>query len=143
MPLAIKGRNKGVMTMSARSGSYNGQILELYKEGPNTSVYLNIIMPNGFKGYHLHRKKGANYVCIKGQIVVSLYVPGSTTREEHYLEFGNTLHIPKGIATGLMNISPHNDAWLVNYPDIPYDPTDKDEQVEYSLEELESGVIHP
>jgi dTDP-4-dehydrorhamnose 3,5-epimerase-like enzyme len=50
------------------------------------------------------------------------------------------LFIPKNIATGLENIGTE-EAWLINYPDPAYDPGLKDEQVEYTREELESGVI--
>ena len=32
------------------------------------------------------------------------------------------------------------DGWLVNYPDPPYDPSLKDEQVEYTQEELERAA---
>jgi hypothetical protein len=44
------------------------------------------------------------------------------------------------VATGLENIGTE-EAWLINYPDPPYDPSLKDEQVEYTKEELESGLI--
>ena len=50
------------------------------------------------------------------------------------------LFIPKEIATGLLNIG-QEEAWLVNYPDPPYDPGLVDEQVEYTKEELEQGII--
>ena len=53
---------------------------------------------------------------------------------------GRTRPIPKNVATGLENIG-EDEGWLVNYPDPPYDPALKDEQVEYTLEELETGVL--
>ena len=50
------------------------------------------------------------------------------------------LFIPPNVATGLHNIG-DEEAWLVNYPDPPYDPGLKDEQVEYTEKELEDGVV--
>ena len=44
------------------------------------------------------------------------------------------------VATGLENIG-DEEAWLINYPDPPYDPDLKDEQVEYTQAELEAGVV--
>ncbi|MBI3335190.1 MAG: hypothetical protein HY001_01700, partial [Candidatus Portnoybacteria bacterium] len=45
-----------------------------------------------------------------------------------------------GIATGLQNIG-DEEAWLINWPDPPYDPNLIDEQVEYTEEELEKGIV--
>ena len=50
------------------------------------------------------------------------------------------LFIPPNVATGLENIG-DEEAWLVNYPDPPYDPSLNDEQVEYTQAELEAGVV--
>ena len=50
------------------------------------------------------------------------------------------LFIPIDVATGLENIG-DEEGWLVNYPDPPYDPELKDEQVEYTQAELEAGVV--
>jgi dTDP-4-dehydrorhamnose 3,5-epimerase-like enzyme len=63
-------------------------------------------------------------------------------KSEHVLEAGSPerLFIPKNVATGLENIG-NEEAWLINYPDPAYDPSLKDEQVEYSLEELEAGIV--
>ena len=71
---------------------------------------------------------------------IILYVNG--VREEHLLDAREPkrLYIPANIPTGLENIG-DEEAWLVNYPDPAYDPDLKDEQVEYTLEELESGVV--
>jgi len=62
--------------------------------------------------------------------------------EEHILDASEPkrLLIPKNVATGLQNIG-DEDGWLVNYPDPPYDPSLQDEQVEYTQEELERGVV--
>ena len=63
-------------------------------------------------------------------------------REEHILDASRPtrLFIPVNVATGLENVG-DEEGWLVNYPDPPYDPSLKDEQVEYTLAELEAGVV--
>jgi len=68
------------------------------------------------------------------------YVSGR--RQENVLDAATPqrLFIPANVATGLQNIG-DEEAWLVNYPDPPYDPALKDEQVEYTEEELEAGVV--
>ena len=58
-------------------------------------------------------------------------------RSEYVLDAAKPerLFIPKQIPTGLENVS-REEAWLINYPDPPYDPRLLDEQVEYTQEEL-------
>ena len=70
---------------------------------------------------------------------ITLYQNGK--KEEYILDAQNPqrLFIPKNVATGLLNIG-EEEGWLINYPDPPYDPNLKDEQVEYTEEELEKGV---
>ena len=126
------------------SGQDNGFLIELFKDISNlkTEVYLAATNPGMFKGYHLHRVRAARYVCLKGKMKITLYKPGTAKKEEYILEAEKPqrLFIPKNIATGLLNIG-NEVAWLVNYPDPAYDPHLKDEQVEYSEEELLQGVI--
>ena len=143
---AFEEKVKKVTTFDA-SGNKNGFLIELFKDGDKTDVYLSATAPGAFKGYHLHRVRAARYVCLKGKMKIILYTPkkGKTKveykREEHILDGNNPrrLFIPKNVATGLQNIG-DEDAWLVNYPDPPYDPGLKDEQVEYTQEELEKGI---
>jgi len=118
----------------------NGFLTELFKDGDKTVVYLSVAKPGAFKGYHLHRVRAARYVCLKGKMKIILYVNGK--REEYILDASKPerLFIPKKIATGLENIG-DEEAWLINYPDPPYDPNLKDEQVEYTQEELEQGIV--
>jgi len=138
---------KRVTTRDAE-GNENGFLIEMFKEGDKTVVYLSAALPGAFKGYHLHRVRAARYICLKGRMRIILYVPqtdGGTTawlREEHILDASEVgrLFIPKNVATGLENIG-DEDGWLVNYPDPPYDPSLNDEQVEYTQEELERGVV--
>lgn len=126
----------------------NGFLIELFKNGDKTEVYLSAAKPGAFKGYHLHRIRAARYVCLKGKMRIILYqareANGKTTwvREEHLLDANEPkrLFIPKNVATGLENIG-DEEGWLVNYPDPPYDPNLKDEQVEYTQDELEQGLV--
>ncbi len=132
------------VTTYDHSQNENGFLIELFKsyDGSKTEAYLTAAKPGAFKGYHLHRVRAARYVCVKGKMKITLYVPGSMEKEEHILEAGHPqrLFIPKDVATGLENIG-EEEAWLVNYPDPPYDPELKDEQVEYTEEELLQGIV--
>ena len=117
----------------------NGFLIELFKDQEKTAVYLSCAKPGAFKGYHLHRVRAARYVCLKGKMKIILYVNGK--REEHILSAENLqrLYIPANVPTGLENIG-NEDGWLVNYPDPAYDPNLKDEQLDFTQEELDSGA---
>ena len=134
---------KKVLTYD-HSGNENGFLIELFKDGDKTDVYLTAASPGAFKGYHLHRVRAARYMCVKGTMRITLYsrTGDQWLREEHVLDASSPkrLFIPKDVATGLENTG-DEEAWLINYPDPPYDPSLKDEQVEYTLEELEQGVV--
>ncbi len=121
-------------------GNENGWLIELYKDGRLTTAYLTAAKPGAFKGYHLHRVRAARYVCVRGRMKIILYQDGR--RQEHILDAASPqrLFIPPNVATGLHNIG-EDEAWLINYPDPPYDPDLKDEQVEYTEAELEAGVV--
>ncbi len=118
----------------------NGFLVELYKDGDKTVAYLTAAQPGAFKGYHLHRVRAARYVCIRGKMRIILYK--DKQREEHILDASqpSRLFIPPQVATGLENIG-DEEAWLINYPDPAYDPSLKDEQVEYTQAELEQGIV--
>ena len=128
------------VTTFDHAGHENGWLIELYKDGAKTTAYLTAASPGAFKGYHLHRVRAARYVCVRGRMRIILYVDGK--RQEHVLDAAKPqrLFIPPNVATGLENIG-DEEAWLVNYPDPPYDPDLKDEQVEYTEAELEAGVV--
>jgi len=125
------------------SKAENGFLLELFKDGDKTVLYLTTIKPGMFKGYHLHRVRASRYICIKGKGKITLQKPGESEREEYILDSQNPqrLFIPKDTATGIYNNIGDEEVWLINYPDPPYDPNLKDEQVEYTEEELEKGVV--
>ena len=128
-------------------GVENGFLIELYKDketGEKTECYLTAALPGAFKGYHLHRVRGARYVALKGVMKITTYefADGKWIPTETVLDSQNPtrMFIPKDVATGLENIGTE-EAWLINYPDPAYDPALKDEQVEYTQEELEQGVL--
>ncbi len=130
---------KRVTTYDADGGE-NGWLTELYKDGDKTVAYLTAAKSGAFKGYHLHRVRASRYVCVRGRMKIILYVDGQ--RQEYVLDAAQPqrLFIPANVATGLENIG-DDEAWLVNYPDPAYDPTLRDEQVEYTQAELEAGVV--
>lgn len=129
------------------NGIENGFLVELFKDketGANTDVYLTAAIPGAFKGYHLHRVRAARYVALKGKMKITTYEHDGTkwTPTETILDSTNPqrMFIPKDVATGLENIGTE-EAWLINYPDPAYDPNLVDEQVEYTKEELEAGIV--
>jgi dTDP-4-dehydrorhamnose 3,5-epimerase-like enzyme len=135
------------VTTFAAGKSENGWLIELFKDketSQKTEVYLTAALPGAFKGYHLHRIRAARYVALKGKMKITTYERENNQwiKSEHILDAStpSRLFIPKDVATGLENIG-SEDAWLINYPDPPYDPSLKDEQVEYTQEELEKGII--
>lgn len=134
---------KKVTTKDA-SGSENGFLIELFKDGDKTEVYMSAALPGAFKGYHLHRVRAARYVCLKGKMKIITYEQenGQWLRSEHILDAAepSRLFIPKDTATGLENIG-NEEGWLVNYPLPAYDPSLTGEQVEYNQEELEQGIV--
>jgi dTDP-4-dehydrorhamnose 3,5-epimerase-like enzyme len=136
---------KKVITRDA-SGKDNGWLMEMFKsaDGNKTEVYLSAALPGAFKGYHLHRVRAARYVCLKGRMKIITYErEGDKWVKSETILDGLTsqrLFIPKNVATGLENIG-DEEGWLVNYPDPAYDPSLTDEQVEYTQEELEAGVV--
>src|SRR5581483_11191594 len=122
-------------------------LIELFKDketGQKTEVYFTTTKPGTFKGYHLHRIRRARYVCLKGKVKIITYEQenGKWVRTEHILDANNPqrLQIPKDVATGLETVG-EDEAWIVNYPDPAYDPSLTDEQVEYTQEELEQGIV--
>lgn len=141
MSLARLEDSKKVATFS-HDGSENGFLTELFKDSDKTMLYLTAAKPGAFKGYHLHRVRASRYVCIRGKMKIILYKPGTNEQEEYILDAAipQRLFIPKEVATGLQNVG-DEEAWLVNFPDPPYDPHLKDEQVEYTRQELEQGIV--
>ncbi len=130
-------------------GNENGFLIEMFKDkatGNKTEAYLSAAKPGAFKGYHEHKVRAARYVCVKGRMKIITYTREGDkwVREENILDANapapQRLFIPKNVPTGLENIG-DEEAWLVNYPDPAYDPELKGEQVDYTQEELEQGVV--
>ena len=121
----------------------NGFLIELAKDGEKTLSYLTTIKPGRFKGYHLHRIRKANYVCIRGKVKIILYDIRNKLKQELILDANkpDRLHIPTYTATGLENIC-DEEVWLVNFPNPPYEPRHIEirEQVEYTKEQLEELI---
>lgn len=138
MIATVKTETAKKVTTYDLSKNENGFLIELFKEDKKTPVYLSCAKPGAFKGYHLHRVRAARYICLKGTMKIILYIDGK--REEHVLSADNLtrLYIPPNVPTGLENIG-SEDGWLINYPDPPYDPDLKDEQVDFTQEELDNG----
>ena len=135
-----------IVTTEDHQGNVNGWLMELFKDGDKTLSYLTVTIPGAFKGFHLHRIRSARYICLKGKIKITTYTWNENNvvgrmyeKDEFILLPGDRLSIPNNVATGLENIG-ELDAWLINYPDPAYDPELKDEQVEYTEEELLQGV---
>lgn len=101
--------------------------MELFKDGDKTVVYLTTIVPGGFKGYHLHKVRKSRYACLKGSLVVTM-AKGDTIRYQE-LKAGESMEIGTDIFIGLDNKGTE-EVWLINYPDPPYDPNLKDEQID-------------
>jgi dTDP-4-dehydrorhamnose 3,5-epimerase-like enzyme len=127
---------KKVATYDVDTKEKNGFVIELFKEGKKTTVYMSAISPGGFKGYHEHKIRAGRYVCLKGKVKIILYVDGK--REEYILSADKPqrLYIPPNIPNGLENIG-KEEAWLINFPLPAYDPDLKDEQIDYAREEIE------
>lgn len=119
-------------------GHENGWLMELFKDGDKTIAYLSTALPGAFKGYHLHRVRAARYICIRGTMTIILLI--NNKFERHILNVGDRLNIPNNIPTGLLNAGTE-EGWLINYPDPPYDPVLKNEQVDYTEAELKQRLM--
>lgn len=135
------------VTTFDNQGQTNGWLMELFKDketGQKSESYLTAALPGAFKGYHLHRVRAARYVAVKGKMKITCYENrnGKWVPTEFILSADKPqrLFIPKNVATGLENIG-SEEAWLINYPDPAYDPSLKGEQVEYTKDELEQGIV--
>lgn len=126
------------------TGKPNGFLIELNKtgrRGNKTATYLTAAYPGCFKGYHAHRVRESNYVCIRGRIKVVLVTKYGV--QEYILEETNPvrLNIPINIPTAIINESETDEAWLINCPDPAYDPALTFEQVDLAtIEEATEWV---
>lgn len=125
---------KRVETFNA-DGTHNGYLVELAKDGEKTTVYLTVTKPGAFKGYHLHQRRTSNFVLLKGKLKV--IVVNGKQKEEILLDENSLqrLTVPTNVYTALENVG-NEDAWLINIPVPPYDPHDRDEQLEKTALEI-------
>ncbi len=120
-------------------GSINGYLTELQKDGRLTTAYLTVAFPGCFKGYHLHKVRESNYVCIRGRVVVILFTKEG--RKEIELSSGSfdKLNIPINTPTGIRNDG-RDECWLINFPNPPYDPDLHGEQIDFTEQEAETWM---
>jgi dTDP-4-dehydrorhamnose 3,5-epimerase len=125
------------------SGAENGFLVELYKDGPKTTVYLTAAKPGAFKGYHLHNVRASHYVCIRGKMKITVYENPEKSEKpvpkvEHILDANNPerLWLPTDVYIGLQNIG-DEEAWMINFPEPAYDPSLSGEQLDMSPEQIE------
>lgn len=114
----------------------NGFLVELYKDGPKTVLYLTAAYPKAFKGYHRHTVRASHYVCLRGRMKITV-VEGKE-KVEHILngDQPERLYLPTNVWIGLENIG-DEEAWLINFPEPAYDPSLAGEQEEQTAEEIE------
>jgi dTDP-4-dehydrorhamnose 3,5-epimerase-like enzyme len=115
-----------------KNGRENGSIIELLKDGQKTTLFITTIKPGVFKGYHIHKRRTNRFVCIKGSLELFVYNPNDQKELKLGMdaEYPEVLTIPPRLAIGIENQG-IVDGWLLNFPDPPYDPEDKDEQENY------------
>lgn len=129
---------KKVTTVDSR-GAPNGFLVELYTESEKTLVYLTAAYPKAFKGFHLHTVRSSRYVCLKGRMKITV-VEGQS-KVEHILDGSapERLSLPPDVWIGLENVG-DEEAWLVNFPDPPYDPSLQGEQQEKSPADIRTQL---
>ena len=129
-------------TTADSAGALNGFLIELYKDGPKTTVYLTAAFPKAFKGYHLHTVRESHIVCLKGRMKISI-VEGSQ-RVEHVLDGAapERLLIPTGVWIGYENVG-DEEAWMLNFPRPAYDPVLQAEQREKTQHEIAEQLRMP
>ncbi|TSC62119.1 MAG: dTDP-4-dehydrorhamnose 3,5-epimerase [Parcubacteria group bacterium Gr01-1014_106] len=127
------------VTTKDSEGNPNGFLVELFKDGENTVAYLTAAYPKAFKGYHLHTVRSSHYVCLKGMMKITVVEGGK--RVEHVLRAENPerLFLPTHVWIGLENIG-DEEAWLMNLPNPPYDPSLKGEQQDRAREDVERSL---
>jgi hypothetical protein len=117
------------------SGNLNGHLLEIGKDGDRTTVYMTVANPGCFKGYHLHKVREANYVCISGRCVIEMATNNGMRIVELDSRRPQRLHIPVDTPTGLRNpfVEP---AIIINVPNPAYDPSLEGEQVDFTYDQV-------
>jgi len=135
----IKKESRKKVTTYDLNKKENGFLVELFKlDNDKTSVYLSCALPGAFKGFHLHKVREANYVCIRGKLKIIMYTKEGRVENTLSASDPEMLHIPINTPTGLCNDG-DEEAWIINYPNPAFDPNLKDEQVDYTEQQCERG----
>lgn len=130
---------KKVTTYASGTKEPNGHLVELYKDGDKTVVYLTVALPGAFKGFHLHNERQSHYVCLRGKAKITI-VEGNQ-KVEHILDSSapERLLLPTKVYIGIENIGTE-EVWLINFPHPSYDPTLKGEQEDKTPAEIEEQL---
>ncbi|MFA5987909.1 MAG: WxcM-like domain-containing protein [Candidatus Paceibacterota bacterium] len=130
---------KKVTTYAGGTEEPNGHLVELYKDGDKTVVYLTVALPGAFKGFHLHNERQSHYVCLRGKAKITV-VEGKQ-KVEHILDASvpERLLLPTKVYIGIENIGTE-EVWLINFPHPSYDPTLKGEQEDKTPAEIEEQL---
>lgn len=131
---------KTVTTYAAGTKEPNGSLVELLKDGEKTTLYMTITAKGAFKGYHLHQMRRSRFVCLKGTVKITV-VEGAEKRE-FLLDASRPerLFLPTQVYIGIENIG-EEEAWLLNFPDPPYDPRLANEQLEKTPEDIAAQLM--
>lgn len=110
-----------IITTKDMDGVVNGSVIELFKEGRKTEVYIVEILPNMSKGYHEHTIITSRYACIKGTVEIELVHENEVEIHVLFENCRKNIKVPTGVKIKLTNIGDEV-AWLVGFPDPPFDP---------------------
>jgi dTDP-4-dehydrorhamnose 3,5-epimerase len=97
-------------------------------------VYMTTVRPQIVKAWHYHEEQDDFMCCVNGTVKLVLYDnrdESSTldTVNVFYMSVYNPIlvKIPHGVYHGFMNIGDHQDAIIINCPNVPYNHTNPDE----------------
>lgn len=132
---------KKIVTSS--KGKPNGWLLEIASEldgftNIKGQIYMTVLKPGEFKGYHLHADADYYVTCLKGQVSEDLCLDWCDHR---FIPMGDgdlrfkTVFLPKGMPHGLRNIG-SVDAYVLIYRDIPWSANIKD-QLDIAEEDID------
>ncbi|MGD0976849.1 MAG: cupin domain-containing protein [Minisyncoccia bacterium] len=134
---------KKIVTFDPKTKKPNGWLLEVVSDTDHFTkhlrgqVYLTVVNPGEFKGYHLHA--GADYfvTCLRGKVKEIIY---KSMNEKQEVKMGDgdfkTVFLPKGYPHAIENIS-GEPAYVLIYRYPAWSPTLK-EQLDISPKEIET-----
>lgn len=125
---------KKVQTFDAQKHP-NGFLLELYKDGPKTTLYLTAATPGAQKGYHLHTRRSSHLVCVRGQMKVTVVEGRQNVVHVLDARTPERLFVPTNVWILYENVG-EEEGWMINFPSPPYDPDLVGEQQEKTPGEI-------